>query len=644
MNILDGEHNITQIIDKKKNPWLKPILISTGTIIIIIGGIVLACFLFTKNFENKIYPNISIGGIDLGGLTQLEAVEILSAHYDGMLDDGLTISSPQNNNELQNIEIIDLRLSGATDPDLIRDVISFNPDGKALEAYEVARKDHWFINITHAILQLFYKKEIDPEVFVDTEILKAEIANLFEKYENSGSFTDYIVNFNNKETKIEIVEGSIGMILDLESAMNEINTDAQDFYLEILNLKLIETENPISTEEASMLTNKAREIIDEAPYSLTYTSEMMKEYSWEISKEEIADWILPWQDNDEINIILEEEKIEKLFNKISNEINVPPTNARFVINNGVVSEFAGSLSGIELNKDKTLDLIMQTIGLNEHEVITIAVSTIEPEINTGSINDFGIEEILGVGVSDFSGSPYNRIQNIKHGASKLNGLLIAPNETISLVETLRPFTISDGYLPELVIKGDEIKAEIGGGLCQIGTTTFRAVMNAGLEVTERRNHSLVVSYYNDPSNGNPGTDATIYDPSPDFKFTNTYDSYILLTTEVDEANRQLYFTFWGSNDGRNGYYSPPVVLTWTGYGATQYTDTDSLDPGVTRCQYPHPGATTTFDYFIEWNDGSISEQNFTSTYRSLPKICLIGIDPSSEDTETDELEVTDVDF
>jgi len=286
-------------------------------------------------------------------------------------------------------------------------------------------------------------------------------------------------------------------------------------------------------------------------------------------------------------------------------------------------------------------------------VLTIAVETVAPTITTGSVNDLGIKEILGVGTSDFSGSPSNRIANITHGAEKLNGLLIPPGEILSLIDHLKPFTIADGYLPELVIKGDEIKPEVGGGLCQIGTTTFRASMNAGLEIVERRNHSLIVSYYDDPSNGKPGTDATIYDPAPDFKVKNYTENYVLLTTEVDVQNHTLVFTFWGTSDGRNAYYTPPQVLSWNGYGSTEYKETPDLPPGVERCQSPHPGATTTFDYIVERPDGTEFKKTFTSVYRSLPRICLVGIDPdvlppiqTQEDTpasteSTDTTNVTD---
>ena len=73
-------------------------------------------------------------------------------------------------------------------------------------------------------------------------------------------------------------------------------------------------------------------------------------------------------------------------------------------------------------------------------------------------------------------------------------------------------------MPESVIKGNELKDEVGGGMCQIGTTLFRMAMNSGMQITQRANHSLVVSYYADPVNGNPGTDATLYEPILDLKF------------------------------------------------------------------------------------------------------------------------------
>ena len=86
--------------------------------------------------------------------------------------------------------------------------------------------------------------------------------------------------------------------------------------------------------------------------------------------------------------------------------------------------------------------------------ITLVVVVKEPEITTAKANRLGIQNMLGVGTSSYKGSPANRIKNIRHGVSKLNGLIIAPDETFSLIAALRPFTLEDGYFPDMVIKGD----------------------------------------------------------------------------------------------------------------------------------------------------------------------------------------------
>jgi vancomycin resistance protein YoaR len=227
----------------------------------------------------------------------------------------------------------------------------------------------------------------------------------------------------------------------------------------------------------------------------------------------------------------------------------------------------------------------------------------------------------------------------------LNGLLIAPDETFSLLNALKPFETENGYLPELVIKGDKIQPEIGGGLCQIGTTTFRAAMNSGLPIVSRSNHSLVVSYYNDPANGNPGTDATIYDPAPDFQFKNDTGHYLLFQAEMDETTQNLRFTFWGTSDGRKGSYTPPTVIRWIGVGDPINTETLDLEPGEKKCQSAHVGADTTFTYSVVRPDGTVETTGYPSHYRPLPEICLVGVEelstPDGLQPATDDVSSTE---
>ncbi|MFA6131061.1 MAG: VanW family protein [Patescibacteria group bacterium] len=579
---------------------------------------------FAIVFENRIYPHVFIGDVSVGSLTKEEAHLLLEDKLRAMLDAGLTIYGPNNEREL-----ISLRTSGSTDPDLIRDLITQNVDIVIEEAYTAGREQNFLSHVADGLLVMTFGKKVDPQLTIDTEAIEQEILRLFGDQQVIGSITDYKFVFTDNGITASVIPGSVGNELTIDEALDTFISDTRDLSLEPIVLTLQQTKNPVTETEAEALLDTAILYVENAPYTLTYTSQEQKEYSWEITGEIMADWVEPKENlDDEVFVGLSDEAMEEFLSSIHREIDVSPRDAKFVMENGRVTEFVSSLDGVTLDDEKTLESIQELLGTAE-ATSTLTIKSVSPSITTGSTNNLGIQEILGVGTSNYSTSSSSRITNIKHGSAKLNGLLIAPGETISLIENLRPFTLEDGYLPEMVIKGDKITPEIGGGLCQIGTTAFRAVMNSGLEMNERTNHSLVVSYYNDPMNGNPGTDATLYDPNPDLKFTNNMENYILLTTEIDEDTRNMYFTFWGTSDGRKGYYTAPKVLSWTGYGETQYIETPDLAPGVQSCQSPHSGATTSFDYIVEYADGTVFTKNYTSIYRSLAKICLVGVDPNA---------------
>jgi vancomycin resistance protein YoaR len=222
---------------------------------------------------------------------------------------------------------------------------------------------------------------------------------------------------------------------------------------------------------------------------------------------------------------------------------------------------------------------------------------------------------------------------------KLHGVLIKPGEIFSTLEHLEPFTLDAGYVPELVIKGTQLKPEIGGGLCQIGTTLFRMAMEGGMPIVERRNHSLVVQYYGDLRNGNPGTDATIFDPWPDFKFTNDTGHHVLIQTDMDEKTGELAFTLWGTSDGREASYSAPTVKRWIPHGETKFIETDKLPPGEQKCQHAFPGAEASFTYTRKLPDGTTEDRVFESYYRPLPEICLVGVAASTTNQDLGSIEL-----
>jgi vancomycin resistance protein YoaR len=358
------------------------------------------------------------------------------------------------------------------------------------------------------------------------------------------------------------------------------------------------------------------------------------EQTWTISPAKLATWVnVERVGSGDIHFGLHRDSVmEWLRTTVEPDVTVDSHNARFQIDSkGKVIEFQGSRIGQALDSESTwqaLDAAMHARVVDESgapKFIQAVVVHVTPDVSTGEVNNLGITDILGVGVSRFTGSPANRIINIKNGVAKINGLLIKPGEEFSTVKYTQPYTTEGGYVPELSIQGNKVEPAMGGGLCQISTTLFRMAMNSGLDITERRNHSLLVAYYNDLVNGMPGTDATIFEPSPDFKFRNDTGNYVLIQAEVDTKKSELRFTLWGTSDGRKAEYTHPIVKRWIPYSTTpRITETTTLPPGQKKCQHAYQGAEASFTYTRTLASGEVQEKVFNSYYRPLPEICLVG--------------------
>lgn len=295
------------------------------------------------------------------------------------------------------------------------------------------------------------------------------------------------------------------------------------------------------------------------------------------------------------------------------------------IKNGKVSSWQAGKSGRVVDLEASAQMINDDLlaGNETSKLITKEVESQDIKLDSA----LQIKEIIGTGHSKFTGSSANRIKNIRNGANTLQGILIKPGEEFSLIKTLGKIDGSSGYVEELVIKGDKTTPEFGGGLCQIGTTVFRAALSSGLPITMRQNHSYRVSYY-EPA----GTDATIYDPRPDLRFINDTGNYILLQYRIEKDN--LYFDFWGTKDGRVATTTYPTIYNIVKPAPTKMVETTDLKPGQKKCtEGSHNGADAFFDYKVIYPEGATStrvvEKRFTSHYVPWQGVCLVGVAATS---------------
>lgn len=615
-----------------------PVLLSGGfwhvAIIVLLSALAFllisgtGIYIWAQGFEDRIPPNVSIAGISYENLTPEQAGTDLQARVDELITGGVEVQVRD--------ETYLLPLATLVGTDL-QEYVEFDVD-QALETAMAAHSENRLENAYAMLMSLREPTVIPVNVEIQEDIIQELILEAFPDLETLSISASYEITALADGWNIHIVDGSSGTEFQWEDFFLELTDNFQTQLSNAsIELALMDQEPRVEAYEAAAQVEDIEAALSSAPYVFSFEEE---NDTWQLSANELVSMILPGED---ALPTIDLELFDTWFaEEIASDIDQASTDARLHIENGRVVDFVGSQQGRAVNAEDARYQMMGRVATADPTPITLTVDVEDPAITTADVNDLGITEILGTGTSSYAGSPSNRRANIQNGVDLLDGLLIAPGETFSLIDALAPFTYENGYLPELVIKGDSIEPEMGGGLCQIGSTTFRATMNAGLEVTERRNHSLVVSYYNDPSNGLPGTDATIYEPAPDYKFTNDTEHYVLFQAENLTATSELRFTFWGTSDGRQGSYTAPVVHRWIPVGPTQYIETTDLDPGVEECQYEHIGADASFTYTVVRPTGEIDETVFESHYRPLSRICLVGVEElSSEEEEELTEEVTE---
>ncbi|PIY93503.1 MAG: hypothetical protein COY69_01375, partial [Candidatus Magasanikbacteria bacterium CG_4_10_14_0_8_um_filter_32_14] len=542
-------------------------------------------FAYTHNYKDKVLPGVYLGGVHIGGMDKTTLSSYLKNMNSKLLNEGIHFSFLLEN-ENKDFILNPTVLSG----DNARDLIQLNIDDEVNNLIAYRKNNNFLSDAVSAILVRVNKPNLSlSNVKLDKSEIFEQIHIYLKGYITEP--TDALVKVKSvKPLDYEIVSSTPGFSFDYDMVSGQILRSWSNFQVPYIKIVSDVKLPAINENDVSKVIGRLQNVFDAGSLTISYIDPYTTlQKTWTITTGMMSNWLEVQKDADgKLFFALNTASTtDFLINQIGSEVNIQAEDAKFKVgSNGKVSEFSGSRSGVTVDIDATLEAIDEAfMGRTLHDEgivknINLINKQTEPKVKTGEVNDLGISEILGVGHSKFIGSPSNRIKNLKHAVyDKLDGLLIKPDEDFSLINALRPFTIADGYLPELVIKGDEIKPEIAGGLCQVGTTMFRAAMNSGLKITQRRNHSLVVDYYNDLSNGNPGTDATIYDPNPDFRFLNDTGNYILLTTEMNTKTSDLYIYFWGTSDGRKASYSAPIVSRWIPAGAEKVIETTSLAPG-----------------------------------------------------------------
>ncbi len=613
---------------KRKDKKIKPKYLIAGSVVFII--FLLSFYLFWSFvYQNKVYPNVYLGDTLLGGKNEKEVQDIVYKKIIEIENSGITFVSEYNKEvKKEKSELLD---SGVN-----HSFISFLPEETIMGIFDSSKNKNFFKFIIHLFKSSKHKRvvasleidEIGLNYFLEVSFpeLIIEPQNAYFSIEKS---------FKDSEDILIVNKEKIGKTIDYNKVYTDLKSNLEKFADSKIVVTTLSNYPSFYEKDLLALRPEAENILKNGrSLELLYINKENEESSHKVKIEDIVSWLEIKKTNSINKVSLNEERISlylttNLIPNINREIVLP----KFEMKDLKVSSWELGKNGQELDLEVSSKKINEAFAQGKNQVI-LEIKSLSVD-SFVSDNDFEIKEIIGTGHSSFAGSSANRIHNINVGANSLHGLLIKPDEEFSLIKALGQIDKEGGYKTELVIKDGKTIPEYGGGLCQIGTTLFRTTLRAGLPITMRQNHSYRVSYY-EPA----GTDATIYDPWPDFRFINDTGNYILIQARIE--NKDIYFDFWGINDGRKIELTDPVIYNIVRPPETKYIETEDLLPGQKHCtEGSHNGASAYFDYKVTYpktddKEEEIKEKRFNSYYVPWQGVCLIGKEKKIENEVVSE--------
>ena len=252
--------------------------------------------------------------------------------------------------------------------------------------------------------------------------------------------------------------------------------------------------------------------------------------------------------------------------------------------------------------------------------IDLVITVEEPKGNAEDLAK--VRDVLGTFTTSYSTSGGSRSANVANGCNLINGTTMYPGDEFSAYEAVSPFTEANGYYMAGSYLNGQVVDSLGGGICQVSTTLYNAVLLSELEVTERYNHSMIVTYVD------PSADAAIAESSgKDFKFKNNLD-YPIYIEGVTTPDKQITFTIYGveTRDSNREVIYESVVLERTVPDTEVIYTNESLPVGYCSVQSAHIGYKAQLWKVVRENGVEVSrEQVNSSSYMKAPRSATVGV-------------------
>jgi vancomycin resistance protein YoaR len=450
------------------------------------------------------------------------------------------------------------------------------------------------------------------EVVPTTKVYDAAVTSYVNRFGRALDRPSVEPSLRMRGLEAKIVDGRNGRLLDREAAQQVLVRALTGFSREPVALPLKVDRTRLTAKDLHGAEVKAETAVS-APADLAYGPG-----GWHLTRAKVARLLsLPSGGSTEIQ--LAGPAANKFFANLKKRVDRVPKDAGFAIGARNVVRVVPAEAGREFDEPATARNLMAALLSTTNRRAELRVTSLAPERTTREANAMGITGLVGA-YQTFYGGIANRIHNVQLVAHLIDDHYIAPGAEFSFNGTTGERNADKGFLEAPVIINGELQTGLGGGVCQVSTTTFNAAYEAGLSITDRTNHALYISHY--PQ----GRDATVNYPDLDLKFVNDTGHWLWLRTFVSSSS--LTVALYGTPQNRR-VESESSPLEETGSPKVKRVPDPNLFVGQTALQESgQPSRSTSVRRRVYDSDGKLMyDHTWYSSYSSEPRVIRYGTKP-----------------
>jgi vancomycin resistance protein YoaR len=564
-----------------------------------------------QDYANRIYPNISIRGLDMSNHTPDTALLALNKRYQEFL------AHP--------IEIRYGEYSWYPTAQAMGVTIHF--DDAIKQAMTIGRTDTRMEN-TRTVATVWQDgTEIALQITVDQHKIQQylrEIANM--------------VNIPSRNADVAL-QGE-HLIITPEQAGMQVLVDetVQDITAALQKLEprqgiTLRTRTVTPVVRDTDIAAVVREISALLAEPITITSNegsCVAGCTWSWSTAKIANWLQLVRGSTPdgrptISVELDQTGIRNALLPLVDVVRLDGSLPRVNWNDGNMTIFQAGTPGRGLDIALAQSAINRALTSDDgSRTLDLPMTDIPPPVTADNLASLGITTPIATGVSSFINSQQYRITNIRAGANRMHGILIRPGAEFSFNDNLGAVDASGGFVQGSAIVNNRTQQEWGGGLCQVSTTMFRAAFWGGLPITERHEHDFRIGWYEELGEP-PGLDAAIFTGADNVRFINDTGGWLLIQTWADLNRQRLFITLYGPAVQRRVDMNYAIIRQKPAPTESKTVEDPSLPAGTFKqTDWAQPGMDVEV-YRTVWQNGVVLRQDtFASSFQPWPNVFVRG--------------------